>query len=534
MKMKCLFFLPVLLLFSFVSLVAQQSQGYENPVLRGLNPDPSICSVGEDFYMVTSSMYLYPGVPIYKSKDLINWKLIGHCLTSKKHFFIDKNNGSPMMYAATIRYNKGTFYMITTDVQGGGNFFVTTKDPSGEWSDPVFIDQPVFDPSLFFDDDGKVYYTRRGDFKDKDIVQAEIDITTGKLVTPLKAISKGFVSDDTEGPHVFKREGWYYITMGEGGSRSLHMQTIGRSKSPWGPFKSDSLNPVITQNNAWWHHIRALGHADFIDAPDRSSWVVCLGTRHAYYDAFSVIGRETFLLPVTWENGWPKIKNEYKQKLLVHEPTLPQHKWQEIPSKDDFEKSNLALSWSLLAYPATNWYSLTERKGFLRLKGTAAILQENKQVAFVGTKQKEMSGTFSTYIEFKPESSNEEAGISIFQSGNFHYDIFITKRNNQTVTMLRKTAGDMVTETVPLRVNGKGFELKITFDEFKYHFLIYQNSEWKELGSGLANMIATEVAAVWSGVFCGMYSTGNGKACKQPADFDWFNAEFKQVHLVNY
>ena len=161
-------------------------------------------------------MFFYPGVPVYHSKDLINWNLIGYCLTTKEHFCLDKNNSSPMMYAATLRYHDGTFYMITTEVNGGGNFFVTAKNPAGPWSAPVFIDRPMFDPSLFFDDDGKVYYTRRGSFDNKDIVQAEIDISTGKLLTELRSVGKGLVSDDIEGPHLYKVDGLYYLMRNEG------------------------------------------------------------------------------------------------------------------------------------------------------------------------------------------------------------------------------------------------------------------------------------------------------------------------------
>lgn len=534
LRVKKLIYSLFILVFGLVnSAHAQTDTGYTNPILRGLNADPSICRVGNDFYAVTSTMYLYPGVPVYHSKDLINWEMIGYCLTRPEHFFPQLNNRSPMMYATTLRYNKGVFYMITTDVAGGGNFFVTAKDPAGPWSDPVLVDKPVFDPSLFFDDNGKVYYTRRGDFKDKNIVQAEIDIKTGKLLTPLRGISKGLVSDDTEGPHLFKRNGWYYITMGEGGSRALHMQTIARSKSPWGPFEKNPNNPVITQNHAWWHHIRALGHADFVDAPDGSSWAVCLGTRHYGYDDFSAIGRETFLLPVQWVDGWPVVKDEYKRTLHVNAKTLPLHPWVKEQARDDFDNNALALKWNMLAYPFTQWYNLTERKGFLRLKGTADPLVQTKQVAFIGTRQKEMKGEAIAAFEFKPLAENEEAGISVFQQGAFHYDLFVTMRNNKQVVVLKKFVGDIVAETNVTEISGSRFEMKIAFDPANYVFSFKQNNEWKEVGRGLVNLISTEVAAVWSGAFLGMYSTGNGKPCVNAADFDWFETNFEEVTFDN-
>lgn len=527
-----LIFLCFNLVTTYSQQVAPPITTYTNPILRGVNPDPSICRVGNDYYMVTSSMFIYPGVPIYHSKDLVNWQQIGYCLTKKEHFFLDKNNRNPMMYAATLRYNKGTFYMITTDVHGGGNFLITTTNPAGEWSNPVFIDQPVFDPSLFFDTDGKVYYTRRGLMTDKDIVQAEIDVTRGKLLTPLKPISKGLVSDDTEGPHLFKANGWYYLTMGEGGSRALHMQTIARSKSPWGPFVSCPNNPVISQHNGWWHPLKCMGHADFLQAHDGSWWAVCLGTRHAGYNAFSAIGRETYLLPVTWVNEWPVVNPAFMQKPYVQAKTLPLKPWPNEPIRDNFDNEKLNLKWKMLAYPTENYYSLTERKGYLRLKGNAQQIRESSQAAFIGTPQKEMAGNCTTQIDFKPTADNEEAGLSVFQTGNFHYDVFITIRNNVKVVVLRKSVGDLVVESKSLPITSDNVRLQVVFDGTKYTFQFSENDgDWKTLGTGNPNLISTEIASVWSGVLMGMYSSGNGKICTVPADFNWFDADFKYVKL---
>ncbi len=526
-------YLLLLLLLCSTKLSAQLTSGYTNPVVRGMNPDPSICRAGDDFYLITSSMYLYPGIPVYHSKDLVNWQMIGYCLTRPSQYFLDKNNNSPMMYAATLRYSKGVFYMITTDVSGGGNFFVTATNPAGPWSDPVTIDKGVFDPSLFFDDDGKVYYTRRGDFKDKDIVQAEIDIKTVKLLTPLKGISKGLVSTDTEGPHLFKKDGWYYLTMGEGGSRALHMQTIARSKSPWGPFEKDPDNPVISQHNAWWYHIRSIGHADFIDAPHGSSWAICLATRHSSYDAFSAIGRETFLLPVDWKNGWPTVKPEHRYYLTVNAKVLPPQPWPMEPVREDFDAAHLALKWNMLAYPHTQWYSLTERPGYLRLHGSAEKLIQTTQVAFIGQRQKEMSGECATELQFTPTAANEEAGITVFQNANYHYDLFITLRDNKKVAVLRKNVGDLSQETNTMQLSGNTQQFKIMIDADYYHFLVKQDTGWVELGKGITNLIATEVAAVWSGTFIGMYSTGNGMPCKQPADFAWFDTQFTELKFTD-
>lgn len=514
---------------------ASFAEGYTNPVLRGLNPDPSVYRVGNDYYLVTSSMSLYPGIPVYHSKDLIHWQRIGYCLTRPSQFLLDKNKNSPMMYAATIRYHDGRFYVITTDVGSGWNFFVTAKNPAGPWSDPILVDKGMFDPSLFFDDNGKVYFTRRGPFKDKDIVQAEIDIKTGKLLTPLRSISKGRISDDAEGPHLFKANGWYYLALAEGGSRALHMETISRSRSPWGPFQSDPDNPVIAQHYAWWHHLRTLGHADFVEAANGSQWAVCLGTRHYGYDDGSTIGRETFLFPVKWRNGWPYVEPKFMQYLKVESPTLPLKPLPKVPEKVNFDKTRLGLRWNMLSYPLEKYYSLTARPGWLRLIGNADNLSDSLQCAFIGCRQKEMGGWCETEMEFTPTAPNEEAGISVFQASRYHYDLFVTIRGGREVAVLRKTVGDMSLEAGAIPVHAGRIRLKVMLGPEKYTFLISQRDQkWEKVGTAMTNLISTEVAQVWSGALIGMYSSGNGKACRNPADFRWFDAHFKEVPLSPY
>jgi len=526
--------LLLLVLVVLGNILHAQVTAYTNPVIRGFNPDPSICRVGEDYYAISSTSYIYPGIPVYHSKDLIHWKLIGHCLTRPEHYFLDKNNNKPEIYAGTLRYHNGIFYMITTDVAGGGNFYVTATNPAGLWSDPVFVDRPVFDPSLFFDDDGKVYYTRRGEFADKDIVQAEIDIKTGKLLTSLKSISKGLVGDDTEGPHLFKRDGWYYLTMGEGGSRYLHMQSIARSKSPWGPFEKCPYNPVISQHNGWWHHTAALGHADFIDDHLGNSWAVCLGQRKAGYMDFSVIGRETFLMPVEWKDGWPYVKETALTKLKIHTKTLPLQPWLPEPARDEFDTQKLALKWNLMAYPFEKVYSLTERPGYLRLFGTAESLIQSRQVAFVGIRQTELSGEIITRMEFEPTSDNEEAGIAVYQSPECKYSAYLTLRNQRKVVCVRKTVGDMVQESDGVAVDGTQVWLKVVFNPDRYVFLVSNDgNQWEEVGSGLTNLISTDVARSFGGVLLGLYASGQGMKCRNPADFDWFDSHMQEIKFNN-
>ncbi len=324
---------------------------YINPVISGFNPDPSVCRVGDDFYLVTSSFEFFPGVPIYHSKDLVNWELIGHVLTRKSQLNLDKAWPSGGIFAPTLRYHKGTFYMITTNTSGGGNFYVTAKNPVGPWSEPIWVDKEMFDPDLFFDDDGKVYYTRRSSFEKAGIVQAEIDIKTGKLLTPLKVISNGLISPDCEGPHIYKMFDKYFLMMAEGGTRALHMETIARADSPSGPFEACPHNPILANHTAWQEEVRATGHADLIQAADGSWWMVHLATRHPGYDHTSPLGRETFLEPVVWSDGWPVVNQNHTSQIRNYSTTLPLHPVPEVPVRDNFDSTSLNLRYAFIRNP---------------------------------------------------------------------------------------------------------------------------------------------------------------------------------------
>src|ERR1035437_8873449 len=316
------------------------AQEYQNPVLRGMNPDPSVIRVGNEYFLATSSFEYFPGCPIYHSFDLVHWERVGYALERQEQFAA-LHSEHPSLYACTLRYHGGLFYAVTTDVRGGGNFFVTATNPAGPWSNPVVVDHGMFDPSLFFDDDGKVYFTRRGPRDGENIVQAEIDTGTGKLLTPLRTISTGMVTNDSEGPHLYKIGGWYYLSQAEGGSRFLHMQVIGRSRSPWGPFESAPNNPWIAQHTDWNFALRTLGHCDIVDTPQGKWWTVCLGTRHQNYAHFS-LGRETFLFSFEWNDGWPVVKQADMQWLTVDKPPLPARSWPATPQHEDFRERNLS------------------------------------------------------------------------------------------------------------------------------------------------------------------------------------------------
>ena len=496
---------------------------YSNPIVRGMNPDPSVCRAGQDYYLAASTMFLYPGVPIHHSRDLIHWRLIGHCLTRPAHFQPDKTHGPPMIYAPTLRYHNGVFTMITTNVHGGGNFYVTATDPAGPWSDPIPVDSDVFDPSLLFDDDGKVYYTRRGALHEKDVVQAEIDIKTGRLLTPLRSIGHGMVSDDAEGPHLYHIGDWYYLLLAEGGSLFLHMASVGRSHSPWGPFEPCPHNPILAQQEAWWHPIKSIGHGDLVEAHDGSWWIVFLGTRHESYHALTILGRETFLAPVEWRDGWPVVNKQAQRQLTVDAPTLPLQAWEPPPPRDDFDADRFGLEWTFLSVPLPSVCTLGERPGWLRLWGQASRLEEGTQTAFAGRHQRDFHGEASARLEFAPAGEGDEAGLTVFHRHGYHYDLFRTVREGRPALVLRKCVGDIVHEQAIAAVPGGPLRLRVTATPDVYLFAwAADDDHWQAIGTGLTQLLTAEVTTTWVGNMIGLYATGNGSACAAPADFDWF------------
>ena len=498
---------------------------FENPVIPGFYPDPSVCRVGEDYYLVTSSFEYFPGVPIFHSKDLINWKQIGYCLTRKSQLELEGAICAKGIFAPTIRYHNGLFYMITTNMSGKGNFFVTAKEPAGEWSEPIWVDNGFFDPSLLFDDDGKVYYTRR---QANTIVQAEIDVKTGKLLTDLRIITEGMVSPCLEGPHLYKINGMYYIMCAEGGTRRGHMETIGRSTSPWGPFEKCPCNPILSHRSYPNEPIRDAGHAELLEAHDGSWWAFFLGTRNYEYDGFTHLGRETFLAPVTWtEDGWPIVNEGNPVKLQMEcDYNLKLHQWNSSESvRDDFNSQNLRLCWNYVRNPIEENYSLTERPGFLRLWGGADTLDDAAAVTFLGRRQTQFKCKIAATIDFNPKNENEEAGLAIIMSNTNHYEMGIGKRNDKRVLFVRKRVADMRVEVVEDIEEGGELILKIDADEQKYYFSYSVNNKEKELASGITKYISAELTSGWNGVMIGMYATGNGKKSVCQADFDWFDYE---------
>jgi xylan 1,4-beta-xylosidase len=503
-----------------------QPPTFRNPILPGFHPDPSICRVGDDYYLVTSSFEYFPGVPIFQSRDLVHWRQIGYCLTRVSQLPLKRARASGGIYAPTLRFHDGTFYMVTTNMSGRGNFYVTAKDPAGPWSEPIYLDTGM-DPSLFFDDDGTVYYTRHDGGEHGGAAQATLDIKTGKL-GPLKKLWGGTGNVWPEGPHLYKIHGEYYLMLAEGGTSYEHSVTIARSNSPWGPFESDPNNPILTHVRLPDSPIQATGHADLVETPD-GWWLVCLGIR-PQGGRFHHIGRETFLAPVVFDkDGWPVVNGNGTIALEMPAPRLKAQTWEQTPDKDDFSAASLALPWNFLRNPYDGDWSLTERPGFLRLHGSAVTLAEADSPAFVGRRQEAFNCTASTRMEFDPASDREEAGLVVRGNDKHHYAIGVTLREGKRQVFLRKVIKGNVVEPVQYREIPSGpVVLSVKAAALSYEFF-YEPAGGAQESLGTAPTKDLSVEAIgfgdgmcFTGAYFGMYATGNGRKSTKPADFDWF------------
>lgn len=500
---------------------------YQNPVVPGFYPDPSACRVGSDYYLVCSSFEYFPGVPIFHSKDLAHWTQIGHCLTRPEQLPLAGCRASGGIWAPTIRHHRGEFFMTTTNQEGKGNFIVRASNPAGPWSDPIWVEQPGIDPSLFFDDDGTVFYTT-GYYG---ALQSTIDIDTGKLLREPVSVWKGTGGQHPEGPHLLRRGDWYYMLMAEGGTEYGHMVTMARSKSPWGPFESCARNPLLT-HRSYQSPIQMTGHADIVEAHDGSSWMVFLATRPNGYPPCYHLGRETFLSPMRWlDDGFPAVGNDGRVALKM-ESSLLGPAPEPLPVRDDFEGQALALSWNFLRGEDRSTWSLTERPGWLRLHGNAKTLDDVATPAWLGRRQQHFAVAMRARLQFAASTEGEEAGLVVRMNETHHYEVFVTRRAGEACVVLRRRIGSLVAETArhPLGSGAQSADvvLAITADRDTYTFAFGPDVEHlQRLGTGETRYLSTEVASGFTGVYVALYATGSGEPCRGPADFDWFDYEVR-------
>ena len=296
------------------AIATADARHYRNPILAGFYPDPSIERVGEDYYLVNSSFAYFPGIPLFHSRDLVTWTQIGNVIDRPGQFAFGAIGLSRGIFAPDITYHRGVFYLVSTCIDCGGNFVLTATDPAGPWSDPVWVDIDGIDPALFFDDDGSAWILNNGPPVGTPLYDGHRAIWIQRFderalqpVGPRTLLINGGVDLAArpiwaEGPHLFRKDGWYYLITAEGGTAEQHAEVVYRSRDVTGPYRPGPGNPILTQRDldpARPHPITSAGHADFVTTPAGDWWSVFLGAR-PYRDNYYNIGRETFLLPVKW------------------------------------------------------------------------------------------------------------------------------------------------------------------------------------------------------------------------------------------
>ncbi|MGK3966140.1 glycoside hydrolase family 43 protein [Sorangium sp. So ce118] len=510
---------------------------YSNPILAGFYPDPSICRVGEDYYLVNSSFSYFPGVPIFHSRDLVHWTQLGHVLDRPSQLDLDSQAISEGIFAPAIRYHDGVFYMVTTLVGGGGNFFVTATDPAGPWSDPIWLNSvDGIDPSFFFDDNGKAYVVNNGPPAGESLYDGhralwiqEFDVETQKMVGPRSVIVDGGVDISKkpiwiEGPHVFKVDGTYYLIAAEGGTGDQHSEVVFRSASVTGPYEPYAGNPILTQRHLDRNRpfpVTSTGHADFVQLPNGDWWSVFLGTRPYEGDLYNT-GRETFLMPVRWVDGWPVITAGTETVPYVHDtPALPPQPAPAIPMsgnftyRDEFDGDELAPTWNFIRTPVEQWHDLTASPGWLTLKARPAHLGQRQQPSFVGRRQQHGWASASTAMKYLPSAPGDAAGLVAFQNDDFYYFLGVTLADGKPVIQLEKKAGSsasgdpQVIASAPLDLSaGAPIHLKIEAQGAAYSFSYAREpGAWVSLLEEVdGKTLSTQQAGGFVGTYIGLYA----------------------------
>lgn len=487
---------------------------FQNPIIPGYYPDPSICRVGDDYYLVNSSFECFPGVPLWHSRDLVSWEQLGHVLTRDVQVPLEGSPVSGGIFAPTIREHEGTFYMVTTNVDwfptGAPNFLVSTNDIAGEWSDPVPIYHMGIDPSLFFDEDGTCYYVGTG-FDEQGrqgIVAFALDVATGEALSEKRFIWYGSGSRNPEGPHLYRKDGWYYLLLAEGGTEYGHMVTIARSTSVWGPYEGCPANPILTHRDDSKSIFQGVGHADLVDTPQGDWYLVC----HAFRPSCAQlhhIGRETMLAPVSWEDGWPVVNGGRSLQAVMEVPGEGGHAAFNVAYEDDFCTERLAPRYCHIWNPVRENY---ETGAGLTLRGTAATLDDAASPTFVGVRQQQMELTCEASLQV---SGTGCAGLSVYHNREHHYDLCVRREGADLLVWLRRRVADLLAESKPVRIDQTDrVELQVVAARDRYEFFVGPSTDQLvPVGTGSTQLLSTEVMrGTFTGCIFGLFAEGEAVA----------------------
>ena len=492
--------------FYIRNFLGESIMKYTNPIIKGFYPDPSVCETNGKYYLVSSSFQYFPGVPLFESNDLINWKQIGHVLTRKSQVMLEKINSSGGVFAPTIRYNNGRFYMVTTNDTTHQNFYVYTDDIYGEWSEPIFVDQSGIDPSLLFDDDGKVYFLSNGQDDEGvgGVIQCQIDIATGKKLSPCKCIWKGSGGRYLESPHMYKIDGKYYLMASEGGTEYGHMVTYSRSDSVWGKFENYAHNPVLTNRNKAPFIIQGIGHGDLIRDKNGDWHIITLGFRQIHiWQPYHHLGREIFLTPVAFDkDGWFTAGNDGTTDFGYE---ISGDFEQTEKKLYTFENTDWNIDWCYLRHPHFENYSLSDKAV---LKGTDITLEEVDSPTFIALRQRDFDMDYSVNVSI----DKGEAGVSVYMCENEHYDAAIRACEGGFEAVLKLNIGGVKHIQNTVKLSCASAKLEIVSESVFYNFYVNDGGKRTHLGGGQSKYLSSEVSGGFTGVVLGLYAIGNNTA----------------------
>ncbi len=487
---------------------------YQNPIIPGFYPDPSAVRVNDKYYLVNSSFEYFPAIPIFESEDMINWQPIGSVLNRKSQVDLKNTYGKSGIFAPTIRYHNGVYYVVTTNanVSQGGNLVVKTTDPHTSWSTPVCIEQGGIDPSLFFDENGKSYFMSTAQKDGKDAIQAsEIDLNTGKVKNS-HYIWFGNGGKNLEGPHLYKIGHYYYLLASEGGTEYGHMLVVARSKNIWGPYESCPNNPILTNRNLDRYQLQGVGHGDFIQDINRKWWVVFLGFRRTVRGQFHTLGREVNLLPVEFENDWPVVGNDNNTaRLEVH--TNRKIAQQKSLSIVDQKSAEVGKELFFLRNPDLSKYNISSGKYILTTTTQASINNRIDSPTAIFTRQRSFKDNFSV----KVDPQNTQAGITVYQESDQHYDLIVKSISvNKYQIQVRLVIGPAISVFKTVEIEKQRLQ-RIGISCTSGDYLLYVVTEEGRINLGKydSRFLSTEVASNFTGVMFGMFvepQRENGKA----------------------
>ena len=540
--------------------MATQNGKIHNPILPGFNPDPSIVRVGDDYYIATSTFEWFPGVQIHHSRDLVHWRLLTRPLNRPSQLNMLGDPDSCGIWAPCLTYADNHFYLIYTDVKRYGrasapgasgatfrdfhNYLVTCPTIDGEWSDPIYLNSSGFDPSLFHDEDGRKYFVnmlwdhRPGQNRFAGIVLQEYSAKERKLVGPIKNIFKGTPIGFTEGPHLYQRNGWYYLLTAEGGTGWGHAVTLARSRNIAGPYELHPDCHILTARNRPEAELQRTGHADLVETQAGQTYMVYLCGRPLKNRGRCTLGRETAIQPMTWsEDGWLRTTDRQAMpQLEAAAPGLTPHPFPALPVCEDFNEPKLPLAFQWLRSPwPDELFSLKARPGHLRLIGRESLGCHFKQ-SLVARRQQAFCYSAATVMEFEPEDFQQMAGlICYYNSAKFHYlyvshDETLGKHLRVMSCLPDQVQSDVFTAPIAVPA-GKPVHLRVEIDYERLHFAYrVAGHDWHWLPQMFdASILSDEASAPgqpnFTGAFVGMACSDMSGQLRH-ADFDYF--EYKE------